>query len=109
MGHIIDAAEEAVGYVTEVAYEDFLHNRVLQHAVIRCIEIVGEASARLSVALKNENATKPWIDIIGMRNRIVHAYFDIDIDIVWSTASEDLPALLSDFREIAEGLEIKKH
>jgi len=101
MAHIIGAAEEAIGYVSKISYLDFMQSRVLQHSVVRCIEIVGEASARLSSDIRRENAEIPWVDIIGMRNRIVHAYYDIDIEIIWKTATEDLPELLPEFRRIA--------
>ena len=100
--HILDAAREAISYVEDIRLEEFEGNRPLQHAIIRCIEIVGEASSRLSRQLREANPEVPWAAMIGMRNRIVHAYHDIDIDVVWKTATEDLPLLLPDVEAIAE-------
>lgn len=102
--HMIEAAEEAIGYVGGIEVAEFRGNRPLQHAVVRCIEIVGEAANRLSPALRDSNPRVPWADIIVMRNRIVHAYFDIDVEIVWMTAREDLPVLLEQVRVIHQGL-----
>ncbi len=92
--HILDALQEAVDYVMDVEWTEFAAKRPLQHSVVRCIEIVGEASSRLSKELRESNPQIPWVDMIGMRNRIVHAYYEIDIDIIWKTAKEDLPNLL---------------
>ena len=103
--HIIEAADEAMGYVRGLSRTEFENDRPLQHSVVRCIEIVGEASSRLSNELRESNPQVPWVDIIGMRNRIVHAYYDIDIGIVWKTAVEDLSDLLPELRVIAQSLE----
>ncbi len=106
--HMIEAAEEAMGYVWGLSSTEFENSRPLQHSVVRCIGIVGEASSRLSNELRESNPRVPWVDIIGMRNRIVHAYYDIDIGVVWKTAVEDLPALLPELRTIEKGLAAPK-
>jgi uncharacterized protein with HEPN domain len=62
--------------------------------VIRCIEIIGEAASRLSKEFRKAHPDVPWQYMIGMRNRIIHGYFDIDPDLVWKTASQELPALV---------------
>ncbi len=102
--HIIEAAQEAIGYVDSIGRTEFYASRPLQHSVVRCIEIVGEASSRISRALRDANPQIPWVDIIGMRNRIAHAYFDIDIEIIWKTATEDFPELLPEIKAIARNL-----
>ena len=103
--HIIEAAREALGYVDGMDRNEFKASRPMQHSVVRCIEIVGEASSRLSAALREANPQIPWTDIIGMRNRIVHAYFDMDTEIVWRTAREDFPGFLAEIELIAKRLE----
>lgn len=103
--HIIEAAGEALGYVEYMERDEFKASRPMQHSVVRCIEIVGEAASRLSPALRQANPQVPWSDIIGMRNRIVHAYFDIDAEIVWRTAREDFPGFLAEIELIAKSLE----
>ena len=103
--HIRDAAKEGLGYVAGLDVEDFRKRRPLQHSVVRCIKIFGEATARLSAELKESNAFVPWQDMVGMRNRVIHAYFDIDIDVVWKTAKEDFPVLLTEVDRLTSAQE----
>jgi uncharacterized protein with HEPN domain len=105
LNHVLDASKEAIGYVDSIDRTQFAGDRLRQHAVVRCIEIVGEAAARLTKEIRDDNQHIPWADIISMRNRIVHAYFDIDIDLIWKTATEDLPGLLPEIYAIRETLE----
>jgi len=102
--HITEAAQEAMGYLKDLPWIEFEKNRPIQHSVVRCIEIVGEASSRISSGLREANPQVPWVDIIAMRNRIVHAYYDIDIDVVWKTVTEDLPVLLPEIQSIVRDL-----
>ena len=75
---------------------------MLQLALVRLIEIIGEAAARLSDDLKSEHNDIPWTAIVGMRNRLVHAYFDIDLDVVWDTVTVAVPDLLKQVKAILE-------
>ena len=102
--HMVEAAQEAIGYAEGIERDTFDTSRPLQHSVVRCVEIIGEAANRISRDLRSANPQVPRADIIAIRNRIVHAYFDIDIEIVWRTAREDLPALLDDVVAIQERL-----
>lgn len=92
--HMIDAAQEAVGYVDGLPREAFDTQRLLQHSVIRCIEIIGEAASRISPEVRSAYSNIPWQDIIGMRNRLIHAYFDLDMGLVWQTANQELPMII---------------
>ncbi len=67
--------------------------KLLQDGVIRQLEIIGEAARHISGELRAKYANVPWQDIIGMRNKLIHDYLGVDIELVWITASEDLPAL----------------
>jgi len=87
---MLEAAREAVGYVQGLSRENFDSQRPLQHSVVRCIEVIGEAASRLSPQLREANPDIPWQDVIEMRNRLVHAYFDLDLDLIWVTASQEL-------------------
>ena len=69
-------------------------------ALVKDIEIVGEAAYRISDTAKDKHTDIPWDDIIGMRHRLVHAYFDINLDILWSTVTDDLPALVLALKRI---------
>lgn len=91
---MLDAAREAHGYVESLVRPDLDNNRLLQHGLVRCIEIIGEAAARLDSNFRESHPEIPWQKVIAMRNRLVHAYFDIDLDVVWSTAKIELPKLI---------------
>jgi len=69
-------------------------------AVIRCIEIIGEAASKISPDVRLMYPQIPWTDIVGMRNRLIHAYFDIDPDLVYDTLVGDLPRLIGSLQEI---------
>jgi uncharacterized protein with HEPN domain len=69
-------------------------------AAVRCIEIIGEAASKISAESRLEYHQIPWADIVGMRNRLIHAYFDIDTDLVCDTLIDDLPLLIRDLEEI---------
>ena len=74
-------------------------DRKLSLAVVRLLEIIGEAANGLSSEFKLSRADLPWTGIIGMRNRLIHGYFDLNLDIVWQTIQEDLPFLLENLKD----------
>ena len=71
-------------------------------ALVKEIEIIGEAASQISESTWHQWSVIPWADIIGMRNRLVHAYFDINLDILWQTIQHDLPPLIA---ELSQGLQ----
>jgi uncharacterized protein with HEPN domain len=85
--HMLDAAREPQSLIHRVTYSELLQNRMLVLALIKEIEIIGEAAARLSIDVRTQFPDFPWADIIGMRNRLIHAYFDVNIEILWATPS----------------------
>jgi len=93
--HMLDAGREARSYIAGQQRTDLAQDRMLVHALVRCIEIIGEAASRTSAECRAETATIPWSDIVGMRNRLIHAYFDIDLDLLWDTVQDDLPPLIA--------------
>ncbi|HET9209930.1 MAG TPA: HepT-like ribonuclease domain-containing protein [Thermoanaerobaculia bacterium] len=92
---MLDSAREALSFADGHSRTDLRDNRMLALSLVKCIEIVGEAAARVSVAALQEVAQIPWQDIVGMRNRLIHAYYDIDLDRVWDTVLDDLPILVA--------------
>ena len=92
--HMLEAAQEALTFAKGKARADLDSNRMLARALVDCLRIVGEAARQISPETRQANAAIPWQDIIGMRNRLVHAYFDVNLDVVWQTVQEDLPALV---------------
>jgi uncharacterized protein with HEPN domain len=101
--HMIDAAEEALFFVADSSAEDFSKNRMLILSVIKEIEIIGEAATKISEITKRKYVEIPWQDIVGMRNRLIHGYFDVDVKLVWNTVKNNLPALLESLKEIVQG------
>jgi uncharacterized protein with HEPN domain len=98
--HMLDAGREALSYTAGRQRADLEHDRMLVHALVHCIEIIGEAASRTSAECRAEIATIPWTDIVGMRNRLIHAYFDINLDLVWDTVQDDLPPLIAELEKI---------
>ena len=92
--HMLDAAREAVSFVQGQSRSDLDIDRQLVLALIKDIEIVGEAATQITEPTRRHLSDIPWQRIIGMRNRLVHAYFDINLDTVWKTVEDDLPELI---------------
>jgi uncharacterized protein with HEPN domain len=92
---ILEAARLAVVYARDVSQADFLQDTQLQDAVIRRIEIMGEASKRISQSTRESHPEIPWSEMAGMRNLMIHDYDDVDLDIVWDTLQHDLPHLIT--------------
>jgi len=97
--HMLDAGQEALTFVQGRSRADLDTDRQLVLSLVKEIEIIGEAAYQLSQETKESLPEIPWEDIIGMRHRLVHAYFDINLDILWRTVQEDLPALVSSLRQ----------
>jgi uncharacterized protein with HEPN domain len=97
---MIEAAENAINFVTGRQRTDLNSDQMLLFALVRAIEIVGEAASRISEATREATVDIPWGLIVSMRNRLIHAYFDVDNDVVWKTATEELPALLPALRAL---------
>jgi uncharacterized protein with HEPN domain len=96
--HMLDAAEDAIGFSAGRQRQDLDQDRMLVLSLVKSIEIIGEAASRVSAATQEEIPSLPWADIIGMRNRLIHAYYDVDHDRVWDTISTDLPELIDSLR-----------
>ena len=83
MLHMVDAAESVEQFVAGKKRGDLDTDRMLLFAVVRAIEVVGEAASRVTDETKATSPAIPWASIVGMRNRLIHGYFDIDSDVVW--------------------------
>jgi uncharacterized protein with HEPN domain len=93
--HMLDAANEALSFARGKKRPDLDENRMLVLALVKDIEIIGEAAYQIPQETREQLQDIPWEDIVGMRHRLVHAYFDINLDILWQTVQEDLPGLIS--------------
>jgi uncharacterized protein with HEPN domain len=97
--HMLDAAREAESFVRDKTRADLESDRKLVLALVKSIEIIGEAATKTSQQCREELPHIPWADIVGMRNRLIHAYFDINLDILWMTVTEDLPPLVAELEK----------
>jgi uncharacterized protein with HEPN domain len=92
--HLVDAAETAIRFVDGRARADLDDDEMLRLALTKLVEIVGEAAKQVSVTTRSKYPDVPWSAAARMRDRLVHHYFDIDSDVLWSTVTRDLPDLL---------------
>lgn len=92
--HMIEAASAAIAFIDSKTRVDLDGDRILLFALVRAVEIVGEAASRVSQPTRDAMPAIPWTQIVGMRNRLIHAYFDVDADVLWQTVSMELPPLL---------------
>jgi uncharacterized protein with HEPN domain len=90
---MLDAATEAMAFARGRVAEDLLRDRMLLLALVKEIEIIGEAASQLSQEYRDGRPDIPWANIRGMRNRLIHAYADVNVEIVWKTVISRLPEL----------------
>lgn len=100
--HMIDVAEDALRFVSGRTPADLTTDRMLSFAVVRAVEIIGEAASKVSAEARKVHGDIPWEAIIGMRHRLGHAYFDINQDVVWVAVTEEIPDLLPRLRALIE-------
>ncbi len=98
--HMLDAAREAVGFASGCSPGELPGRRLLALALVKCIEIIGEAASKVSADTRCSYQEIPWLDIVGMRNRLIHAYFDIDFQRVYDTITTDLPPLIATLEKV---------
>ena len=92
--HMLDAAEVAIQFMQDKDRAALDDDRMLLFAVVRAVEVLGEAASRVSDETRVRHGNLPWRAATSMRNRLIHGYFDIDRDILWATVSIELPALV---------------
>ncbi len=98
--HMMVAATQACEFTESRKRGELQTDSMLLHALVRVTEIIGEAARHVSEELKSKNPEIPWTDIVGMRNRLVHGYFNVDYDVVWDTATLFIPELLDQLKKI---------
>jgi len=102
--HIRDAANRISEYVEGIDEPSFKKSNLIQDAVIRQIEIIGEAAKNLSSQFRNSHPEIPWRELSGMRDKLIHAYFGVDLDRVWITAQDEIPALNSQIEALLSNM-----
>lgn len=92
--HMLEAARDAMSFAADCSREGLDKDRKLALAIVKCIEIIGEAAAKITAETRDAHPEVPWKAIVGMRNRLIHGYFEIDLDRIWNTVQSNLPPLV---------------
>lgn len=100
--HILDAVNWIEEYTHGMGYEGFKEAHLVQDGVIRQLEIIGEATRNLSKEFRDNHTDIPWKDMAGMRDKLIHQYFGVDIAAVWDTVTVDIPGLKGRVTKILE-------
>lgn len=103
--HMLDSANEAVYFVNNKTRISLDTDRKLMLALLKSIEIIGEAATHVTKKCQEDLSQIPWRNIVGMRNRLIHAYFDINLDILWKTVTEDLPPIIEELETLLQSLD----
>ena len=102
MRHMLDSCNEILEFMEGRSLSDLEKDRKLALSVVHLLEIIGEAASGVSDEVREKDASIPWSSIIGMRNRLIHGYFDIDLEIVWKTVEKDIPTLKGNLEKIID-------
>ena len=102
--HILDAIEKIERYLKGFDKQAFQNDEKTQDAVVRQLEIIGEAAITLTPDLRSKNPQIPWQFATAMRNRLIHGYFDVDAEIIWDTTQNDLSNLKAEIEKLLENL-----
>ena len=100
--HIIENVGNIESFSKDITKEEFSKDILRQNAIIRSIEVIGEAAKNLPSDFKKKHQTIPWKDIAGMRDKLIHNYFGVDLKIVWKVIKEDLPKLKKDIQGVLD-------
>jgi uncharacterized protein with HEPN domain len=104
---IIEAMNDATKFVEGLEYDDFKEDRKTIYAVTRALEIIGEAVKKIPDSVKSRYAKIPWKEMAGMRDKVIHEYFGVDLRRVWNTIKKDIPDLKPTFEKIMKDFETK--
>lgn len=102
---IISAMDKSLDFVKNMSYEEFTRDDKTVFAVVRALEIVGEAVKNIPGVIRKKYPEIPWKDMAGMRNKVIHEYFGVKLNIVWRTVKEEIPPLKPLFEKILKKLE----
>ena len=104
--HIIQAGERIFRSVNGISKEDFYANEDKQGNVVRCLEIIGEATNHLSEEITSSHDDIPWHAIVGMRNNLIHGYNEVNYEFVWATVQNDIRPLIERVRLVLSGIKL---
>ena len=90
---ILEAINDISNFIKNLSFNEFTEDKKTINAVIRSLEIIGEASKKVSHEIKENNKNIPWKEMAGMRDKMIHGYFDLDLVTIWETVKNDIPPL----------------
>jgi uncharacterized protein with HEPN domain len=97
---MLEAAEKVASFISGMTEEQFLADEKTQYAVVRGLEVIGEAAKKVAPDLRREQPQIPWREVVGMRDKLIHDYFGVNVAVVWRTATEDAPTIAAALRAI---------
>jgi len=97
---ILESAQAILNYMQGVGWESFSNDMMLQDAVVRRLEVIGEAAGRISDEIQQKHSHLPWQEMKATRNKVIHEYDSVRLDIVWDIVENDLPALVNELKKI---------
>ena len=100
---ILECIKKIESYTTDISYDDFIKDSKTIDAVVRNLEVIGEAARQVQEDTKQKYNYIPWKEIVGLRNRVIHEYFGVDLEIVWQIINQDLKELKGKIEKVLNG------
>lgn len=104
LSDIFDTIEKIEGFIQGISFEAFAEDEMRIFAVVRALEIIGEAAKNVPMDLKKNYPSVPWKEMVGTRDKLIHFYFGVNFNVVWKTVVKDLPPLKEQIAEILRDL-----
>ncbi len=102
---ILENAQKAQRFIEGIHFKDFKKNEEKIFAVVRALELIGEAALHIPKSIRSKGPNVPWTEMSGMRNKLAHEYFGVDLKVVWKTMKKDLPPLIEEIKRIIKNLD----